>query len=281
MHREATRISTAQPLPARFVTRAAISALVAWGTCKPVLAQTAALFEIPTELKASSVLPPDSPWQLLLHVTDAAALANVLRVSPPSVGASVLDYTLGGYPEIAGDPARTWLEETFVIDYRDRGVVDLYARFTRATAGRPWGRQALVDFVASSMTAAFGHPIEIASQVARDRNGDCKEYAVVTVGLARSAGVPARVAFGVVIIERDGRYATFGHAWAETRENGHWVVADAALKGGSGVMRYLPLGILSDEGPGFQVAIMHLTPTWVQRVTIIGFPFPAVEQHAE
>jgi hypothetical protein len=34
--------------------------------------------------------------------------------------------------------------------------------------------------------------------------------------------------------------------------------------------RYLPLGILEDEGPGFQLAVIRLSAAWVQRVMILG-----------
>ena len=65
---------------------------------------------------------------------------------------------------------------------------------------------------------------------------------------------------------------TYGHAWAETREAGHWVVADPALQDGRGAVRYLPFGILSDEGPGFQMSLTRLEPTSLTSVTIIGTP---------
>jgi transglutaminase-like putative cysteine protease len=209
-----------------------------------------------------------------LQAVDVPALARVLEVPPPAAGATTLDYTLGDYREISGDPARTWLEETFVVDYRDPEVAQLQAAFAKTTAGRPWARQDLVDFVAASMTVSLGQPFEIASQVAHSRHGDCKNYAVLTAALARSAGVPARVAVGLVLIGHDGRYAAYGHAWAETREAGHWVVADSTRGQDQLVVRYLPLGIINDEGPGFQLPLMRLTPAMIQRLAIVGATYP-------
>lgn len=265
----------------RRASRAAVAGRVVWvalaglcgsGVWGAGLAQSGVLFAVPTELQSAQALPADAPWHLALQAADLSELSRALNVSRPAPGANVLDYTLAGYPEIPGSPARTWLEDSFVIDYREHEVADLYAAFAKARAGQPWTRQALIDFVAAQMTASAGHPFEVASQVARTRDGDCKEYAVLTAALARSAGIPARVALGLAILERDGRYATFGHAWAEIREAGHWVVADPALR--ESRVRYLPFGILNDEGPGFQVAVMRLTPAWVQRVTIVGAATP-------
>lgn len=273
MRRELTR----QPVGtrvrgARSVARIALAGVLGWSACTDARAQAGALFAVPTELESPQALPPNSPWHIALHATDVSVLARALNVAPPPAEAHALDYTLDRYPEISGSPARTWRESTFVIDYQEREVAELYAGFLKAQAGRAWSRQSLVDFVAASMTPSVGHPFEVASQVARTRNGDCKGYAVLTAALARSAGVPARVAFGFVLLEHDGHYATFGHAWAESREAEHWVVADAAMRKYPGVARYLPLGVLNDEGPGFEMSVMRLTPAWVERVTIRGAP---------
>ena len=272
MRRGNTESMRGLPLNPRSFLCALLVGPLGWGVSASCLAQAGALFAIPTELKSSQALPPDSPWHIVLHSSDAVALAKILSVSPPRADATTLDYTVNGYREISGAWGRSWLEESFVIDFRERAVADLYAAFTKSIEGRPWTRQALVAFVASAMSVSLGSPFEIASQVARSRSGDCKEYAVLTAALARSAGVPARVALGVVIHERNGHYAAYGHAWAETREAGHWVVADAALEEDRGVKRYLPFGVLDDEGPGFQMSLSRLVPTSLETVTIIGTP---------
>jgi hypothetical protein len=273
MRREPTRGRWRAPVRrARCLLRPALLGLLGCGAVSSGLAQTGVLFAIPTELQAPHPPAADSPWHLALQATDASVLAKALNLPPPPANTSVVDYTLDGYREIPGSPARTWLEETFVIDYHDRQVAELYAEFLKAQAGRPWARQRLTDFVAAAMSASLGSPFQIASQVAHSRNADCKGYAVLTAALARSAGVPARVAFGLVLLERDGHYAAFGHAWAEVREADHWVVEDAALRDDRGATRYLPFGILDDEGPGFELSVLRLAPVWVQRVTITGTP---------
>lgn len=273
MRRERTRrpVST-RVRGARPIVWLALAGLLGWGGCTDCRAQAGVLFAIPTELESPQALPPNAPWRLALQASDVSVLAKALNVAPPPAEAHALDYTLEAYPELSGSPARTWRENTFVIDYREREVAELYSGFLKAQAGRPWSRQSLVEFVATSMTGSVGHPFEVASQVARTRNGDCKGYAVLTAALARSAGVPARVAFGIVLLEHDGHYATFGHAWAESREADHWVVADPTMRKYPGVARYLPLGILNDEGPGFEMSVMRLTPAWIERITIRGAP---------
>jgi hypothetical protein len=254
---------------ARFGARAVLPGLLGCILWTDSPAQSGALFAVPTESHAAQPLAADTPWQIALQARDLPALAHVLHVGVPAAGAETLDYTLDGYPEISANPARTWLESTFVIDYQEPDVVKVYQAFLQL-AGQQWTPPQLVDFVSARMTASMAHGFEIASQVARAPSGDCKEYAVLTAALARSAGVPARVALGLALLEHDGQYGAFGHAWAELREGNRWVVADAAIHNFSGVVRYLPFGIVEDEGPGFQMAFTRLTPVWIQRVVILG-----------
>lgn len=72
-----------------------------------------------------------------------------------------------------------------------------------------------------------------ALEVARSRQGDCSEHAVLGAALCRAAGVPARVVTGLVYVgDFAGRRQTFGpHAWYEARIGGAWVGYDAGLDG--------------------------------------------------
>jgi hypothetical protein len=119
------------------------------------------------------------------------------------------------------------------------------------------------------MAGKHGHGFDIASRVARDREGDCTEYTVLLTALARSLDIPARIVMGLVVVREDAQFQAYGHAWAEFRIGDRWQVADAALSNLSTPFYYLPFGVLADEGPGFTFAIAHLTPVWVQRVIVL------------
>lgn len=72
-----------------------------------------------------------------------------------------------------------------------------------------------------------------ASEVARTRQGDCSEHAVLLAALARAAGLPARGVSGIVqvpsIIDGDG--GAFGyHMWTQVHIGGQWVDIDAAMR---------------------------------------------------
>lgn len=66
-----------------------------------------------------------------------------------------------------------------------------------------------------------------ALEVAKSRQGDCTEHAVLTAALCRAAGIPARVIMGIVHVE-DGLF--MGHAWTEAYIGNKWIGLDAALK---------------------------------------------------
>jgi hypothetical protein len=73
-----------------------------------------------------------------------------------------------------------------------------------------------------------------AAEVAASREGDCSEFAVLTVAMCRAVGIPARVVFGLVYTEDfAGRANVFvGHAWAEAYVGDKWIGLDATKRAG-------------------------------------------------
>lgn len=67
----------------------------------------------------------------------------------------------------------------------------------------------------------------------RRRSGDCSEYALLLAAAARAAGIPARIAYGLVYSERfAGRREMFvPHVWVEAWDGVRWRGFDAAMAG--------------------------------------------------
>jgi transglutaminase-like putative cysteine protease len=64
-----------------------------------------------------------------------------------------------------------------------------------------------------------------ALEVLRERKGDCSEYALLFVALARALGLPAREVSGLVLAQSSP--TGFGyHAWAEVYAGGRWLPVD-------------------------------------------------------
>jgi hypothetical protein len=232
------------------------------------------LFVIPTVSPKSASVIDTEPLRIALHVRDSVTLANVLRVEPPLTETGVLVYVLGGYPQIQGVIARSWLEATFLIDYRESSVVRLSAEFRKmlhdGSAAPTSPVDKLIRFVGGIIRQSHERGFDVASEVAVRRVGDCKQVSVLTVALARSIGIPARIVFGMALIRNGATFQGLGHSWTEVLVEGRWVVADAALIGPDISVRYLPFGVLENESMGYALDVARLTPIWIQRVEVLG-----------
>jgi len=72
--------------------------------------------------------------------------------------------------------------------------------------------------------------------VAKSREGDCSEHAVLAAALCRAVGIPAEMVIGVVYVPLKDRAPVFGaHAWYRVFLDGKWVQMDAALPDGWGL----------------------------------------------
>lgn len=78
-------------------------------------------------------------------------------------------------------------------------------------------------YTALEKTPSVGMPTALG--VLDSKQGDCNEHAVLFTALARAAGLPARVAAGVVYLDS----AFYYHAWAEVWL-GQWVAVDPVLQ---------------------------------------------------
>ena len=228
------------------------------------------LFVIPTASKVAAVVPADHALRIRIESRDPAKLAARLGVAPPATGATGLDVELLPNPQPpAGDAGRTWLEPTFVIDYDEPSVQALRQEFL-AQHPEPPTPEAIARFVNTKVVASSDQPWQLASTVATRLRGDCTEHAVLAAALARSVGLPARVAVGLVVVAPKGQYGAFGHAWTEYRQGDRWIVADAALIGDDLQPRYLSLAWLQDEGPGYMVQFLEPLTNWARHVDVLG-----------
>ncbi|HEY2759828.1 MAG TPA: transglutaminase-like domain-containing protein [Pirellulales bacterium] len=79
----------------------------------------------------------------------------------------------------------------------------------------------------------FSQTFDTAAEVARNREGDCTEHAVLLAAVARARGIPARVAIGLVY--QAGTQSFAYHMWDELWIGDHWLPLDATLgRGGVG-----------------------------------------------
>ena len=109
--------------------------------------------------------------------------------------------------------ARNTVAPTLPVDARMRKLVKLVKQRMRGSN----------DF------AGFGTAVE----ALHSGSGDCTEFAVLLAALARSQGIPTRVAIGLAYSDRfSGKKDVFSpHVWVQSWDGRRWTSYDAALDG--------------------------------------------------
>ena len=135
-----------------------------------------------------------------------------------------------------GDAAAEYLASNHFVSSNDARVREL-ARKAVGTEKDPWKKVLRIEkWVKQAMRPDNAAPLVPAAQVARDLHGDCRLYALLTTAMCRAEGVPARVAVGLIYVEKSGRKPHMGfHMWTEVRIDGRWIGLDGTLgQGGVG-----------------------------------------------
>ncbi len=101
-----------------------------------------------------------------------------------------------------------------------------------------------------------------AAEVAKSRQGDCSEHAVLTAALCRAAGIPAQVASGVAYVSQWQTVSNGfgGHAWTRVYLGDKWYNIDAAFKS-AGFGGYDPGHITLSYGNGNPEGFLNIVNT--------------------
>jgi transglutaminase-like putative cysteine protease len=84
----------------------------------------------------------------------------------------------------------------------------------------------IVTWVATTLQKDYGASADRATDVLRQRKGDCTEHSLLAVSLLRASGIPARRVDGVVyMVNQDGVPALYWHEWVEAFV-GEWTQMD-------------------------------------------------------
>lgn len=94
--------------------------------------------------------------------------------------------------------------------------------------------EAFVEDYISDKNLSVGYAT--AAEVARSKQGDCSEHAVLAAAMCRSLGIPARVVTGIIYSDTflEGRTIFGGHAWTEYYNGKSWIAMDATRASGGG-----------------------------------------------
>ena len=166
----------------------------------------------------------------------AAPQTGQQRVRTETAGTMVVDVCAGCGPGLAKDPASlaealrptAWLQSDHP---RIKSLADPIAQRALSESAR---MQALSDLARPYVADIdFAGHFSALETVAR-RRGDCTEAAVLLAALGRAAGIPTKVASGLVYAWGNYRGASnsfIPHSWVVAYVDGEWKSLDAALDG--------------------------------------------------
>lgn len=121
-----------------------------------------------------------------------------------------------------------YLQSNAFITADDPEVRRLAQQITRLE-GDPWRKAIAIERWVHGNMRSFGgsEGFATASEVVRSRRGDCKAHAVLAAALCRAAGVPARIAIGLIYVPREQAFGF--HMWLEVNVDGEWYGLDPTL----------------------------------------------------
>lgn len=178
-----------------------------------------------------------------------------------------LELVVTAYPARNDPPSARERAASFVIDFDTDAVRRVRDELARQSGESPTMRD-VTRFVATyiekkNLTRGY----DIASVVARRREGDCSEHAVLLAALGRSFGFSTRVVHGIVFVDQRGSLLGAQHAWVEWHDGKTWAPADGAI-GEEHDPLYLPLQALEDESPAFGRDLFLGASYEIRRVTL-------------
>jgi len=114
------------------------------------------------------------------------------------------------------------LEPTAFCQSDDRGIVEK-AREIVGEEKNAWrAAKKIAGWVSREMRPNYDVGFATATEILKNREGDCSEHTVIMIALCRAVGIPARAAVGVMYA--DGIFAY--HMWPEVYA-GRWINLDA------------------------------------------------------
>jgi transglutaminase-like putative cysteine protease len=109
-----------------------------------------------------------------------------------------------------------------------------------------------------------------ASEVVRSRQGDCTEHSLLTAAMCRAAGIPARIALGMVYApEWRGKESIFvGHQWTQVFIDGKWYDLDATRPPGFRDAQRITLAVSNGEMKDFFAMLANFNRFKIADVTV-------------
>jgi transglutaminase-like putative cysteine protease len=131
------------------------------------------------------------------------------------------DYPMAYRLPYSGKELAEYLQPNALIQSDDKTIIDQASKILNKEANAHEAAKKLNEWVYSAIEKKPVVSIPSALEVLNQREGDCNEHTALYTALARSVGIPTRMAAGIVYMENGFYY----HAWPEVWV-GHWMPVD-------------------------------------------------------
>jgi len=212
--------------------------------------------------------------------------AQRVDASPDGASARVrIDVSIGSVPDAADSDDRRYRDASPIVDSGDPAIRDAVRRALADVPASDAARaETLRTFVHRHITGKdLASVFASASSVMRDRSGDCTEHAVLLAAMLRAAGIPSRLAAGVVYAREfagvRGCYAW--HMWTQAIIDGQWRDLDATLAGRGFHAGHILVATGAQEGPSidavFAGMVMSVGNLGIDVESVDGVPLTKAE----
>lgn len=126
------------------------------------------------------------------------------------------------------DLLKTYLGSSLLIQAEHQAIQDQVQSLVEKLENDQEKLKAIHTFVSQHMVKKnYSKAMASALDAFQSQEGDCTEHACLFAAMARAAGIPTRMAAGLVAIPEDASARVWYHMWNESYLNGQWVSIDA------------------------------------------------------
>lgn len=156
---------------------------------------------------------PLSHRQRLRSGEDGAVVLEMLR-----------DYRIEEPRTLSDAERKKHLSATPALPTEHPKIRDLATKIVEGEQNTVERARRIAEWIHENLRPTYAANASNAFQVLENRSGDCSEYTILFVALARSAGIPTREVAG--LIYTGDETGMVWHAWAEVHDGTQWVSVD-------------------------------------------------------
>ncbi len=182
-------------------------------------------------LKSGVLASATSATFLVQHKDAKLEFPDSARQRVKRIDEHRVEVTVSQEPQSGPDdppPSDSDLDAGPQIEVKDAQIQQLASRVSEKIKEPYELAVALRDLVSEHITKKdMSQGFSTAAEVARSRQGDCTEHAVLLAAVCRARGIPARLAAGLVQVSDAQGFAMNYHMWTLIWDGKHWRPVDA------------------------------------------------------